>query len=155
VDRSCRRSRYTVDTQVAGRSSATVAGRSSSAPWAPEMAVRSGARLALVLGTAVVVFAGAGVLLANLGGSPGAVTPAGGPVSGSVAGPPSGGVAPAGTVSPAAATPVPGTSGDRYVRNVMPGATCSAVGSIGFTAKAQVMRCATTAADPHPRWRTS
>ncbi len=44
--------------------------------------------------------------------------------------------------------------GDGYVRNVEPGASCDAPGARGFTPQLRLTLCATTATDPHPRWRT-
>jgi hypothetical protein len=38
--------------------------------------------------------------------------------------------------------------------DVTEAATCSPAGALDFTAQVRVPRCASTAADPHPPWRT-
>jgi len=110
---------------------------------------RRSVRLGLVAGAATLVLAGAGVWVAALATSGGV---AGARPADVVSSGPSAGTGTA--TSPAAAPLVPGTGGDRYARGVTAGATCSAAGSIGFTARMTVLRCATAAADPLPRWRT-
>jgi hypothetical protein len=109
-------------------------------------------RVALGAGAAALVLITGGALLAGLSTSEDPAGPAGRP-GGAAASPPGEATPPATGASPAGAAPVPGTTGDGYARNVIAEATCSPAGALGFTAQAQPLRCATGAADPHPRWR--
>jgi hypothetical protein len=128
------------------------------------MHVRRDRYLIAASGAAALVLAGAGASLAALATSTntdGARRQVGDVVSSrsvDSASPdpaaPDPGAAPGTAASRAAAPPVPGAGPDRYAHDVTEAAACSPPGALGFTAQVRVLRCASTATDSLPRWRT-
>jgi hypothetical protein len=118
---------------------------------------------AVAVGLGAVVVAALGVLSyrayegnpspAPVSASSAPAPPAPGPVAASnLASPPATSPPAAPRSGPSTAPPAAGR-GDLYARNVRTGATCAPAGARGFTSHVQLVVCATTATDPHPRWR--